>query len=985
MLKSILGGDTNGSAEDIPTGGVCGGSGSGSGRSTNGAAAFSRASCGLGSSSIYSGLSAVCGSGSGRLSGSGSASASASGSGSSTPATVYCPACVASSSQQQQQQSQPQQQQSQPQQQQSQPQQQQLQPQQQQTDAFLQRDSKSGKRAKGRKSASTAGCVDVQHIRNNLSMSTSSSTRSTRGGSNSSCSTASAVMASSGITAYDANSNGNGSCNSSNFNCKDNSPGSYSYSCNALNVDFNSYTATHQWTRMLECAEFVGAKRSKHTVVAYKDAMFVFGGDNGKNMLNDLIRFGVKDKSWGRACATGTPPAPRYHHSAVVAGSSMFIFGGYTGDIHSNSNLTNKNDLFEYKFLSAMWVEWKFSGRQPVPRSAHGAAVYDNKMWIYAGYDGNARLNDMWTLNLTGENHQWEEVEQQGDRPPTCCNFPVAVARDAMYVFSGQSGLQITNSLFEFHFKTRTWRRISNEPVLRGATSAPPSRRYGHTMVHHDRFLYIFGGSADSTLPNDLHCYDLDSQVWSVIQAEQNSDMPSGRVFHASAVIGDAMYIFGGTVDNSVRRGDTYRFQFSSYPKCTLRDDFGKFYHEKQFCDIQFVVGAEEIRILSHIAFVAARSKYLRNKILSAREARQQQMEKLYGVGQVDTLALNTGVGGDRVPMLEVRLAHASPEAFEIILNYIYTDRIDLKDSYSKNIIILITDIYQLAGLFTMPRLAHGCIQYLDYKINKINVLEALYNADKNNIKIIKDHCMQFIIKEENFTEVVMSSEFSDLDKPLLVEIIRKRLHPSKLVIDTTYESNIGTTLEHDLSMFLETTGKDFCDISLILEDHVIPAHKSVLSSRCTYFQGMFRSFMPPDNTVNIQIGEISPSLEAFHSLLRYIYYGETKMPPQDALYLFQAPCFYGLSNNRLHAFCKYSLEHNITSENVLQTLEASDITKIYDIKDYALKLIVKDFAKVARLPKIAGLSRELLLEIIRAVADSQGEFLTRININTDI
>lgn len=40
------------------------------------------------------------------------------------------------------------------------------------------------------------------------------------------------------------------------------------------------------------------------------------------------------------------------------------------------------------------------NSRVPVPRSAHGAAVYDNKMWIYAGYDGNARLNDMWTLNL---------------------------------------------------------------------------------------------------------------------------------------------------------------------------------------------------------------------------------------------------------------------------------------------------------------------------------------------------------------------------------------------------------------------------------------------------------------------------------------------------------------------------------------------------------------------------------------------------------
>ncbi|XP_054727948.1 leucine-zipper-like transcriptional regulator 1 homolog [Anastrepha obliqua] len=791
-----------------------------------------------------------------------------------------------------------------------------------------------------------------------------SNSSSMRGSSGSSCRSSGAVCT------YDVGS------------CKSISPGSYSL--NALNVDFSSYTATHQWTKMLECAEFVGAKRSKHTVVAYKDAMFVFGGDNGKTMLNDLIRFGVKDKSWGRACATGTPPAPRYHHSAVVYGSSMFIFGGYTGDIHSNSNLTNKNDLFEYKFQSAMWVEWKFSGRMPVPRSAHGAAVYDNKMWIYAGYDGNARLNDMWTLNLTGENHQWEEVEQKGERPPTCCNFPVAVARHCMYVFSGQSGLQITNSLFEFHFKSKTWRRISNESVLRGAAAAPPSRRYGHTMVHHDRFLYVFGGSADSTLPNDLHCFDLDSQVWSVITPEANSDVPSGRVFHASAVIGDAMYIFGGTVDNSVRRGDTYRFQFSSYPKCTLRDDFGKFFHDKQFCDIQFIVGPEEIKILAHIAFVAARSKHLRIKILAARDARQQQMEKVFGPTMDIHCALVTA-GGDRAPMLEVRLAQASPEAFEIILNYIYTDRIDLKESYSKNIIILITDIYQLAGRFLMPRLAQGCIQYLDFKINKQNVLEALYNADKNKIQIIKDHCMQFITKDENYTDVVMSSEFGDLDKSLIVEIVRRRLNPGKIVLESNFEKNDGTTLESDMALFLESTGKDFCDINLMLDGQVIPAHKSILSARCTYFQGMFRSFMPPDNTVNIQIGEISPSQEAFQSLLRYIYYGETKMPPQDALYLFQAPCFYGLANNRLAAFCKYSLEHNITYENVLQTLEASDITKIYDIKDYALRLIVKDFTKVARLPKIGSLSRELLLEIIGAVADSQGEFLTRISLNTDI
>lgn len=125
-------------------------------------------------------------------------------------------------------------------------------------------------------------------------------------------------------------------------------------------------------------------RRSKHTVVAYKDAIYVFGGDNGKRMLNDLIRFDVKDKSWQNAFFTGQPPAPRYHHSAVVHDSSMFVFGGYTGDIHSNSNLTNKNDLFEYKFQqNGQWVEWKFAGKTPVPRSAHGAAVYGRSLFIF--------------------------------------------------------------------------------------------------------------------------------------------------------------------------------------------------------------------------------------------------------------------------------------------------------------------------------------------------------------------------------------------------------------------------------------------------------------------------------------------------------------------------------------------------------------------------------------------------------------------------
>jgi hypothetical protein len=47
-------------------------------------------------------------------------------------------------------------------------------------------------------------------------------------------------------------------------------------------------------------------------------------------MLNDLLRFDVKEKSWGRALGTGTPPAPRYHHSAVVS-TQHLMFSGDSG------------------------------------------------------------------------------------------------------------------------------------------------------------------------------------------------------------------------------------------------------------------------------------------------------------------------------------------------------------------------------------------------------------------------------------------------------------------------------------------------------------------------------------------------------------------------------------------------------------------------------------------------------------------------------
>lgn len=66
------------------------------------------------------------------------------------------------------------------------------------------------------------------------------------------------------------------------------------------------------------------------------------------------------------------------------------------------------------------------------------------------------------------------------------------------------------------------------------------------------------------------------------------------------------------------------------------------------------------------------------------------------------------------------------------------------------------------------------------------------------------------------------------------------------------YHWKSGTSLEQDMELFLRSVGKEFCDVTLVLEDTSIPAHKAILAARCSYFEAMFRSFMPEDATVNV-------------------------------------------------------------------------------------------------------------------------------------
>lgn len=151
---------------------------------------------------------------------------------------------------------------------------------------------------------------------------------------------------------------------------------------------------------------------------------------------------------------------------------------------------------------------------------------------------------------------------------------------------------------------------------------------------------------------------------------------------------------------------------------------------------MKFLLGPEEDVILGHIALVAARSGYLRNIIRQAKENRDLQLETLFGTSKVPLTD---------IPLVEVKLPDANPEAFEMVLNYIYMDCIDPtkqarddEDPVSNRIVLRMMDVYRyinvhilinifskrshffirLAVQFKMARLEQLCVQYLNGTIS---------------------------------------------------------------------------------------------------------------------------------------------------------------------------------------------------------------------------------------------------------------------------
>ncbi|KAI8060069.1 hypothetical protein BC940DRAFT_337901 [Gongronella butleri] len=209
----------------------------------------------------------------------------------------------------------------------------------------------------------------------------------------------------------------------------------------------------------------------------------------------------INNRQWIRVRMEGNIPRERSGHSAVTIGGVMYVWGGQCGGHCFREILAfNTNNYPD----NPHWELVHNGADGPAGRFGHASVVYENRMYIFGGSDGERMYNDIWMFDF--HSRTWSQIPAAGFIPSARENCGVALVDDAMYIIGGRdSEFQELSDLCAFRIRSQRWYIFKNM----GAT---PSARHSLTMTAVKDKMYVIGGELKpGARHDDGHIFILDS------------------------------------------------------------------------------------------------------------------------------------------------------------------------------------------------------------------------------------------------------------------------------------------------------------------------------------------------------------------------------------------------------------------------------------------------------------------------------------------
>ena len=251
-----------------------------------------------------------------------------------------------------------------------------------------------------------------------------------------------------------------------------------------------------------------------------KNEIYLFRGGNGREYLNDLHALDCDTYTWRQVQTTGEAPQQRANHSSAVLEETneLFIFGGWNGR-------ERLNDIHILNTETGVWTRPRIGGELPYPRAGMTLTALRGRLYLFGGSGTSSKcFNDLQILDR--KEMAWLNVTQIKDSSGASGG---GVSQHSQHGDSSQSGQ--TDGDSNEHVSS-DWRAqdigAQRAATLASAASQSgnpndedgvatifvqgngPGRRAGHTATAVDRQIFVFGGSCGSDYLNDFFVLDTD-------------------------------------------------------------------------------------------------------------------------------------------------------------------------------------------------------------------------------------------------------------------------------------------------------------------------------------------------------------------------------------------------------------------------------------------------------------------------------------------
>ncbi|KAK3139947.1 hypothetical protein QOZ80_5AG0393020 [Eleusine coracana subsp. coracana] len=262
---------------------------------------------------------------------------------------------------------------------------------------------------------------------------------------------------------------------------------------------------------------------------------------------------------WVPLSVSGQLPRPRYKHGAAVLQQKMYIFGG-----NNNGRYLGDIQVLDFKSLSWSKLEARSQPRTSESTETDSIATCAGHSLISVGskilcLSGHTRepTECLSVKEFDPETCTWSTVRTYGRPPSSRGGQSVTRVGDTLVVFGGEGdGRTLLNDLHILDLETMTWDEFET-------MGTPPSPRSDHAAAcYAERYLLIFGGGSHSTCFGDLHLLDMQTMEWS--RPRQQGITPEPRAGHAGVTVGEYWFITGGG-NNKKGVSDTLVLNMSTY------------------------------------------------------------------------------------------------------------------------------------------------------------------------------------------------------------------------------------------------------------------------------------------------------------------------------------------------------------------------------------------------------------------------------------